>query len=700
MIFSKINSLVSIFRIIFQIKPLFCVLALLLISEVASAQFPTGGGFPPTSGGGSGFPSSQTNGGFPQRGSQQNQPRQRKTGKKLDDSTKVIYGPKSTRYFLEADVINNRKTLYTIDTVVDGVHNYSLVSHSGNLYQDLGNVGTAIHPVFYKAPEKIGTLLGYDSYLPYMYRPDQIPYFFTKSPFSNVRYVLGGSGQNVLDFDLTRNIDSLWNVGFNLRRMTAEKQLVAPGGGTGLLSNNLVGQWTFVLHSNYQTRNKKYQVMGNVSIFDYNTSDQGGLKLAEGITYETILESPIGFGSDAILQNANTRDKSTNWHIYHEYVLDRGFQLFQSIDYQSRKVQFNDLSFKDGLTNKFYPKSYIVKLNRKDSLITDSLYNDNQFTNFEQKAGIKGFYRGFNYRAHIRNRFYSFKNYYDTDSTKSYNKNYNENYIGLWLNQNISDSTRFWGEFETLLGGNFDYQIKGEFQSKFLTLGFNSTWASPTLAQKTMYNNAYRWNNPKFRNTLSNTAYLVLNKSFGKVKLTPTFEINQLSNYIYFDTLGVAKQDTTKIILIARAGLGMEYRKGKFSTVNQVFLNFSSEDAFEPKNRIIRMPNVLINSRIAFDLLYAKVLYIQTGLEFHYKSGYFADAFMPATQQFYQQNKVSTNNYPLVDAFADLRINRVRVFVKLSNLGSGIVSNGYYTSQGWTGMGRTFAFGVKWLLFD
>ena len=162
----------------------------------------------------------------------------------------------------------------------------------------------------------------------------------------------------------------------------------------------------------------------------------------------------------------------------------------------------------------------------------------------------------------------------------------------------------------------------------------------------------------------------------------------------------VKQTDKDKFIVISRAGLGMEYRKGKFSTVNQVFLNYSSEDALELKERIIRMPNVLINSRIAFDLLYAKVLYIQTGLEFHYKSGYYADAFMPATQQFYQQNKVSTNDYPLVDAFADLRINRVRVFVKLSNLGSGIVSNGYYTSQGWIGMGRTFAFGVKWLLFD
>ena len=66
----------------------------------------------------------------------------------IDDSTKVIYGPRSTRYILENDVFNNRRRLYTVDTTMDDVHRFTYVQRSQNLYQDLGTLGTPIHPVF------------------------------------------------------------------------------------------------------------------------------------------------------------------------------------------------------------------------------------------------------------------------------------------------------------------------------------------------------------------------------------------------------------------------------------------------------------------------------------------------------------------------------------------------------------------------
>jgi len=52
------------------------------------------------------------------------------------------------------------------------------------------------------------------------------------------------------------------------------------------------------------------------------------------------------------------------------------------------------------------------------------------------------------------------------------------------------------------------------------------------------------------------------------------------------------------------------------------------------------------------------------------------------------------------DIFADLRINRVRLFFKLSHANQGLFSSGYYVAPGFAGMGRNFEFGVHWLLFD
>ncbi|WP_332367843.1 hypothetical protein [Spirosoma telluris] len=70
----------------------------------------------------------------------------------IDDSTKVIYGPKSTRYVLEDDILNNRQKLYTLDTTMDEVHRFTYVQRSQNLYQDLGTLGTPIRPVFLLVP--------------------------------------------------------------------------------------------------------------------------------------------------------------------------------------------------------------------------------------------------------------------------------------------------------------------------------------------------------------------------------------------------------------------------------------------------------------------------------------------------------------------------------------------------------------------
>jgi hypothetical protein len=133
----------------------------------------------------------------------------------------------------------------------------------------------------------------------------------------------------------------------------------------------------------------------------------------------------------------------------------------------------------------------------------------------------------------------------------------------------------------------------------------------------------------------------------------------------------------------------------KFSTINQVMLTATTG------GDVLRMPRLMINSRLAYDLLFKKILYIQAGLELHYKSSYLADAYMPATQQFYLNNSFRVNGYVVADAFADFRINRVRLFVKMSHVNQGIIPpGGYYTSAYFPATRRVFGFGVNWLLFD
>ena len=95
-------------------------------------------------------------------------------GKIIDDSTKNIYGPKTTHYFLEKDVFENRKTLYEIDTNYSQFHEYSFIQKTKNQYVDLGNLGTAARSVFFRPVEQIGTMMGYDAYSLYAAAIDDV----------------------------------------------------------------------------------------------------------------------------------------------------------------------------------------------------------------------------------------------------------------------------------------------------------------------------------------------------------------------------------------------------------------------------------------------------------------------------------------------------------------------------------------------
>ena len=104
----------------------------------------------------------------------------------LDDSTKQVYGPKTTLYFYEQAIKRNSLVLYEVDTLLTNFHNYDPVAKSGWKYQDLGNIGSAAKPVYFGLPEQIGLSSGFDAYDLYFKDPSQRKYYDSKSPFTEM----------------------------------------------------------------------------------------------------------------------------------------------------------------------------------------------------------------------------------------------------------------------------------------------------------------------------------------------------------------------------------------------------------------------------------------------------------------------------------------------------------------------------------
>jgi hypothetical protein len=607
----------------------------------------------------------------------------------LDDTTKIIYGPHSTRYVLESDIYNNREIFYIIDTLLDNFHKYNFKQRNQNLYQDLGNLGTAMRPVFYQPSEKIGAMLGYNSFAPYAFDPEQMKYYDTKSPYTSLYYVSGGNGIQILDVEHSRSVNDRFNVGLRYQRPTAIKQFA-----TTTTSDRQTDNHTFALYTRFKSKDSTYQFLGNFTHLNHSVSELGGIVQFNAdstvITNQTIFENR---SLTAILDKSGSQEVRNNIHFYHQYSPVGAFQLYHIFDRQKQNYHFVDGNLTNSQKYHFYePAQFTVGRTEEET----------KYLLFENKIGIKGTFtkgrlNGFNYRFHARRRDYSL-----VSNFSAYHIRKSENFVGGWLNYYLPDSSKFFVDIEYLLGG--DYRARAEFQSKLLTGGYYRINSSPTLIQQEFFSNSYSWNND-FKNVSSDNIYGNLNVRVGGLQLQPSVLISNLKNYIYYDTIAHPQQYTADIQIV-RLGFGLRFRAGNFHTANQVYYTKNSN-----KDNIFRVPEFFVNSKVAYNILFKKVLYIQLGVEMHYKSSYFADRYMPLTQQYYLQKSADTKDqfhqpfeiagYLIADAFASFRVQRVRIFFQLSHANQGFMSEpGYFAAPVFTGLSRSFGFGVNWMLFD
>ncbi|MVM34512.1 hypothetical protein GO755_31070 [Spirosoma sp. HMF4905] len=665
---------------------LFFMLALLLRGWAQTGQMP--GGFPNSFGGRQTMPASTTG--------------NKGTGI-IDDSTKVIYGPKSTRYVLEDDVLNNRQKLYTLDTTMDEVHRFTYVQRSQNLYQDLGTLGTPIRPVFLQIPQQLGAQSGYYVFNPYAYQTKDVKYFNTKSPYTDMYIALGGNSQNILRFDMAQNINPRWNVGFNVQRFTSQK--VFGTTGTNDTYKLLAQNWAVVLHTNYRSKNDKYTLLAHFNNMNHSLDEQGGVLPGQTIDLQPIIYNYTG---DSRLRSGSTSvhgphgwEIHNDWHVYHQYVLNKGFQLYHRFDYQSHKNFYQDDTLKlnqsivsptTGDTLRFYP-----------SILGDTsrIFQLNRYSLLENQFGIKGSaqYRGssFNYRAYLRVRNYNQSTHYNESRTSfnDYTTSRLETFLGGWLGYYLPDSlsrVTAEAEFGANTKGNLLYRIKGELESKFLTAGYSSISTNPTLMQERYQSMIFFWRN-NFSLPIYNHAYGKLNLHYKQLRIEPSLDYYLLSNYIYFDNKATPQQVDGSFSVL-RTGLGYHFQFGKFLISGQGYYTVQSN------TDVLHIPPFFMNTRLQYEFLYAKVLYIQTGIDLHYKSPYYADAYMPVTQQFYLQSTEKVEGAILADLYANLRINRTRLFVKLTHANQGLPQAGYFVAPGFLQMRRGFSFGVDWYLFD
>jgi hypothetical protein len=633
-----------------------------------------------------------------------------RSGKILDDSTKQVYGPETSRYLTETDLLNNRDTTYAVDSVLDNIHNYNFVNRSGNRYVDLGNLGTAMRQVFYTPPPQIGTYFGINAYTPYLTAPENVRYFDTKSPYTSLRYVQGGLFQQLLNVTHTRNINPRWNIGLDYQRLTSSRQY-----GYNSRNERHADDYAVVVHTRWISADSNYHILAHFSHLNHHVNEQGGLldslsadpdNLITNYQEEGQSQLPPLQGSDPTVRSNDYRN---NWHVYHQYKFGNGFQVYHIFDRQTHRYSYNDYenrydNFFNFRRDYFYPdvnedRSYRYYFS------DDSTRDNMRYVLYENRIGLKGTFRGWDYRLYARRRDFSvtyggdyqvFRGipYINPTNTpyEAVRERRSENFLGAWGQYNFRKNIRLYAEGEYLLFR--DYKLSATFESPWFRAGYLSMLYSPTLVQQRMSGNHFRWNDD-LKTTSVNQLFGQLNLKYKALYFEPSVTVMNLANYVYFDQTITPKQSTP--FQVVQLGATLAFHGKVFHAINQAVFTQTTTDA-----NVIRMPTWFLNARwYAEGYLFKKALYMQLGFDAHYKSDYYADAYMPAIAQFYLQDNFLVRGYPVIDVFANARVGRVRLFAKMSHVNQGVVfGNGYFTSAYYPGQRRAFGFGVIWPLFD
>ncbi len=607
----------------------------------------------------------------------------------VDDTTKVLYSPKTTLNLYEEDVLQGNYIESRIDTSIQNMQNERFWFHDTAYYQHLGNVGTAAKPLLFRMPTKIGIRLGKNVFDRYAYNPDRINYFNTRSPYSHIYYVQGSRGETVFEGIYARNISPNWNAGVAYNIVSATKQFNVLTRRENL--DNLIDHEGLKAFTHYRSKKGRYDLFANFTFMKHEQIEQGGVRRAEGDTLTDQFEYENEL---AWLNQASTQEYRNHLHAMQILkIAGEHLKAFHTIDYRTQRNEYRDDAIPSDTAGNvlFYPytDTNFNPLQTNDRTIYKELQNVIGFTGNSKISFYKAYLKQRNGNVEYSSMML---NQDTTTSRVTTDINRNQIFLGGQLRFNYKKALlQFDGEYQLVK----DYRLMGTAKLGFLQFTQSRISRSPSLVQERYLSNHFDWNNSNFENSVTDRSEASITAKLGQkqfVRISANF--NNIQRHIYFNQNAEAAQLSGS----QRFFGGQIEHHIRFGPVHlENFAAYTNTDEAET----IRIPEWFVNSKLYFQgSLFKKALYGQFGVEMHLPTDYRPDAYMPVTQQFYLQDNFLFQTYPVVDVFITADIKTLNVFLKMAHVNEGMLEPGYYTTPGYPGMRRSFVFGIKWMFFD
>ena len=218
---------------------------------------------------------------------------------------------------------------------------------------------------------------------------------------------------------------------------------------------------------------------------------------------------------------------------------------------------------------------------------------------------------------------------------------------------------------------------------------FETTLKEPDYYEQHVCTNHYRWDND-FGKISSTKIGATL--EIPRWDLNASFDYALLSNNIYYDTLGIVRQNPEPMSVMT-ASLQKNFKIWKFHLDHQALFQISSN------KDVLPLPMLALNLRyyLQFDVV-KKVMQMQIGANAAFTTKWYAPAFNPVLGVFHNQNVEEYGNCPYIDAFVNIQWKRACIFVKVVNVNMGWPNKSadYFSAAGYIAPQRAIKFGIFW----
>ncbi len=588
----------------------------------------------------------------------------------LDDSTKVIYGMKTTSYLLKDDYLDGDTIFLTLDSSLHNLEKISIFEMNNMKYQNLGNIGTPLFDIFNFFPNSFSISSGFNSLNPYFKESSLIKFYDTKSPFIDLELFFGGNGRSKVDFLFSRNINKNWNIGFDIHRISADKQI----GATKTKGDKNINSSLFKFNVYHISKNKKLSFYSNIVSFNHQILGTGGVNiLVDSLPLDFFLYNDF----EIRLKDIENLEKRKKINSYIDYKIINGLKIYNDLIYGTQNLYYDDLNISENFD---YYENFI-----NSNLLTSDSFKLKSFSN---RFGIRGSIKKIKYNVFAN---YKLLNYNYTNSEKTA---INEFYLGGKLKY---DNNKFKVLGEVNLKTSGDYRFNGLLKNNILTFSYSSGLYEPSIFQNHYSGNHFFWKND-FNSTFVNQLKANFKIDRKNIYFSPSISLITIDDYIYLSEERVPLQNPS---LLSINQIGINFNISLFDGIvnldNEYFYSIYSESA----KKIINTPKGHFYSKLYYKNKWFKnSVPVQFGINLYYRSKYFGNGYEPILQSYFVQNSFELENNLRYNLFFSMQVNNLRLFLKMTHFNQFDRYDGYFVTPFYPAQKKVLDLGLKWYFFN